>query len=215
MKNVWPWMACFAGGCLLMGACRSTYYAAYEKVGLYKRDLLKKRVVAARDEQAEAGQEFKDALTRLKEMTGFNGGALEKNYRRLQGDYDDCAARTSSVHKRIRDVEIVAGDLFAEWERELPQIQTPSLRQASREQLDATRRRYDQMHAALQRSAQTMDPVLVKFHDYVLFLKHNLNAQAIASLQGEATAIQADITRLIADMNHSIAQADAFVQGLD
>jgi hypothetical protein len=28
-----------------------------------------------------------------------------------------------------------------------------------------------------------MDPVLAAFHDQVLFLKHNLNARAIASLK--------------------------------
>ena len=72
-------------------SCRSAYYAAYEKFGVYKRDLLKKRVVAARDEQKEASVEFKDALTRLKEITKFDGGKLESQYRQLQSDYDDCS----------------------------------------------------------------------------------------------------------------------------
>jgi hypothetical protein len=36
--------------------------------------LLKKRVVAARDEEKAAGEQFKlDAMTRLKEITGFSG----------------------------------------------------------------------------------------------------------------------------------------------
>lgn len=80
-------------------------YSAYEKVGVYKRDLLKKRVVAARDEEKGAQQEFKDALTRLKEITGFEGGELEKRYRQLQSSYDDAASRAATVHKRVRDVE--------------------------------------------------------------------------------------------------------------
>ncbi|HXJ76240.1 MAG TPA: DUF2959 family protein, partial [Candidatus Dormibacteraeota bacterium] len=52
------------------------------------------------------------------------------------------------------------------------------------------------------------------FKDYVLYLKHNLNAQAIASLKGTATSIQADIGNLIAQMNQSIAKADDFVKTL-
>src|SRR5262245_21909483 len=95
--------------------CSSAYYAAYEQVGVYKRDRLKKRVVAARDEQKEAGEQFKDALTRLKEMYGFEGGDLEKAYSRLQSEYNDCADRAERVHKRIKDMETVANDLFAEW----------------------------------------------------------------------------------------------------
>jgi len=197
---------------LSLTGCRSVMYSAYEKVGIYKRDLLKKRVVAARDEEKNAQQEFKDALTRLKEMTGFDGGELEKQYRRLQSHYDDAAARVSAVHTRVKDVETVAGDLFAEWEKENQQIGTDSLRQTSRQQLNDTRQRYDDMLRALKRSEAGMDPVLHKLHDYVLALKHSLNAQAIAALGGESAKIQADVARLIEDMNTSIAHADEFIR---
>src|SRR5689334_9853112 len=120
-------------------ACRNVVYSTYETFGVYKRDLLKKRVVAARDEQKEAQQDFKDALTHLKEITGFEGGELEKRYRILQSDYDAAAARVSAVHKRVKDVETVAGDLFSEWEKENRQIETSSLRQTSQAQLVETR----------------------------------------------------------------------------
>ena len=56
---------------ILFAGCRSAYYATYEQFGVYKRDLLKKRVVEARDDQKEAQVQFKDALTRLKEITGL------------------------------------------------------------------------------------------------------------------------------------------------
>lgn len=193
-------------------ACRNMMYSAYEKVGVYKRDLLKKRVVAARDEQKGAQQEFKDALTRLKELSGFEGGELEKRYRQLQSDYDDAASRVKAVHKRVQDVETVAGDLFAEWEKENAQIETDSLRRVSRQQLNDTQARYNDMLAALKKSEQSMDPILRKFHDYVLALKHTLNAQAIAALGGESAKIQADILRLIEDMNASITRADEFIR---
>jgi hypothetical protein len=197
-----------------MTGCRTAYYAAYEKIGVYKRDLLKKRVVEARDEQKQAQQQFKDALTRLKEVTRFDGGEAERAYRSLKSKYDDCQQQADIVHKRIREVEKVAGDLFTEWEQEIGQIGTPSLRDASRQQLTTTRQRYGELHTALSRAEQTMTPVLKQFSDYVLYLKHNLNAQAIASLQGEAASIQGEITRLIEEMNRSIARADEFVKGL-
>jgi hypothetical protein len=197
---------------LALAGCRSVMYSAYEKVGIYKRDLLRKRVVAARDEQAGAQKEFKDALTRLKEMTGFDGGELEKRYRDLQSDYDDASSRVAAVHKRVQDVEIVANDLFDEWDKENRQIETDELRQVSRQQLNDTRQRYDDMLRALKRSEQSMDPVLHKLHDYVLALKHTLNAQAIASLSGESEKIQADVSKLIVDMDASIARADEFIK---
>jgi predicted nucleic acid-binding Zn-ribbon protein len=199
---------------LLVTGCRSTYYAAWEQFGVEKRDILKKRVVAARDEQKEAGEEFKDAMTRLKEITGFDGGKLEKAYDDLKSDFDDCSSRAEAVRKRIKDMETVAADLFTEWEKEIAQISTPTLQASSRERLKATRERYRGLHTALKSAENSMAPVLTQFKDYVLYLKHNLNAQAIASLKGEATNIQAEISKLIAQMNQSIAKADEFVKTL-
>jgi hypothetical protein len=201
-------------GALTLTSCKNTYYAAYEKLGVYKRDLLKKRVIAARDSQKDAQQEFKDALTRLKELTHFEGGELEGRYRQLQADYDAAAARVQAVHKRVEGVESVAADLFSEWEKENQQISTPSLRSTSREQLSETRRRYEEMLVALKRAESSMDPVLTKLRDYVLALKHSLNAQAIAALKGESVSIQAEIGRLLEDMNTSVARADEFIKRL-
>jgi uncharacterized protein YukE len=192
--------------------CRSTYYSTMEKFGVYKRDLLRKRVVAARDDQKAASQQFKDAMTRLKELYGFQGGDLEKTYDALKKEYDRSAAKADDVHKRIRDVETVAEDLFKEWEGEIKQISSETLRANSRKQLQETRRRYDDLHAALKQAEKSMDPVLTAFRDHVLYLKHNLNAQAIASLKGEATNIQTDITKLINEMNVAIAHADEFIK---
>jgi hypothetical protein len=195
-----------------LAGCKSTYYATYEKFGVYKRDLLKKRVVAARNDQQAASEQFKDALTKLKEVYQFEGGKLEQAYRDLESEYKHSDERAAAVRKRIADVETVGSDLFKEWEQEIKQITTPSLADGSRRQLRETRARYDLMVEALKKAERSMEPVLTKLHDQVLYLKHNLNAAAIASLRGEATNIQAEISNLIADMNASIAKADEFIK---
>ena len=56
-----------------------------------------------------------------------------------------------------------------------------------------------------------MAPVLDAFRDQVLYLKHNLNLSAIAALEGEAAIIESDVDELIAEMQRSIAEADAFI----
>ena len=216
MKKLFQLLPALLAAILLieLTGCSSVYYAAYEKVGVYKRDLLKKRVIAARDDQQTAQKEFKDALTRLKEITRFDGGEAERAYTQLKNQYDDCVAQADTVHQRIRAVESVAGDLFAEWDQENGQISTPSLRDASRQQLTTTKQKYAELHTALISAEQTMTPVLRQFNDYVLYLKHNLNAQAIASLKGEAASIQTEIGRLIEQMNQSITRADEFVKNM-
>jgi hypothetical protein len=199
---------------ICVSGCRNVYYSAWEKVGVYKRDLLKKKVQAARDEEKAAAEQFKDALTRIKEMYGFEGGALEKTYNSLKREYDRSVERADAVHKRVKDVETVAEDLFNEWDTEIKEISSSNLREDSRNKLRETRRRYDELHEALKRAEKSMDPVLTRFHDQVLYLKHNLNAAAIASLKGETTNIQAEISRLLEDMNRAIAQADTFINTL-
>ena len=215
-KLLWLLPAFVLSACVLnLTGCSTAYYAAYEKFGVYKRDLLKKRVIEARDDQKQAQVQFKDALTRLKDITGYDGGKLEKTYTALKNEYDGCASQAETVHKRIREVETVAADLFAEWDKENAQIGTPSLRNASRQQLTDTKQRYEELHNALVSAEETMSPVLKQFNDYVLYLKHDLNAQAVASLKGEAANITTEITRLIEQMNKSIARADEFVKGMN
>jgi hypothetical protein len=112
----------------------------------------------------------------------------------------------------VRDLEVVADDLFKEWEKEIKEITSETMRASSRDQLRQTRNRYEEMHSSLKRAEESMGPVLSKFKDHVLVLKHSLNAQAIATLKGEATGIQNDIAKLIEDMTKSIQQADAFIK---
>ncbi len=199
---------------LTLAACNTVYYAAWEKLGYEKRDLLKSAVKAARDEQKEAGEEFQDALTQLQKLTGYRGGNLESAYNRFQGEYEDCEAQATAVRNEIREVDTVARDLFREWEREIRQYESASLAADSRRKLADTRSRFEQLSSSLHAAESTMEPVLRQFRDQVLYLKHNLNAAAVGSLRGKADTIQGDIQRLLAQMNRSIAEADRFIQTL-
>lgn len=197
---------------LVLASCNTVYYAAWEKLGWEKRDLLVSAVKSARGEQKEAGEEFQDALTQLQKLTGYRGGNLESTYNKFKGEYEDCEAQAAKVRSEIREVDQVARDLFREWEREIRQYENASLAADSRAKLADTRSRFEQLSASLHAAESSMDPVLRQFRDQVLYLKHNLNAAAIGSLRGKADMIQGDIQRLLAQMNRSIAEADRFIQ---
>jgi hypothetical protein len=199
----------------LLGGCKSAYYGTLEKFGKHKRDLLVDRVEAARDDQEEAKEQFKDALTRFSELTRFQGGDLEKTYKRLNSEYEDSASKAEAVTNRIKSIEEVAKDLFSEWRGELSQYENRDLQRASEKQLRETEQRYEQLIGAMRRAEQKMKPVLTAFHDQVLFLKHNLNAQAIASLQGQVVELESDVARLIADMDAAIREANSFIDRMN
>lgn len=199
---------------LLQGcaAGRTIYYKAEEKIGREKRDILVTRVKSARDEQDAAKQQFKTTLQRFQEVTNFNGGELEAKYKKLNAEYVRCQDRANAVSSRIRSVETVAGDMFKEWADENKEYTDQDKRRASEKLLAETKAKYGQLIALMKKSESKMTPVLAKFNDNVLFLKHNLNASAISSLQGTAGQIETDVQALIKDMEVSIAEADEFVK---
>jgi len=201
-------LACLSGGC---ASSRSLYYDAWEKLGYNKRQRLADDVTAARDEQANAKKQFTSALEQFKSVVNFNGGDLEKLYNKLDKEYQRSDAEAARVKSKIQSVKNVATALFGEWEDEIGQMSDASLKQKSRALLDRTRGSYQEMIHRMDSAAATMDPVLTKFKDHVLFIKHNLNAQAIASLKGTEIEIGTDVDKLIREMEASIAEADSFI----
>lgn len=194
---------------------RNAKYSAWEVVGVEKRDLFKRQVSTAKEDQEETGEAFKDALTRLKEVYNFDGGNLEKNYRSLNSSYENTEARVNDVKASISKMENIAGDLFTEWNKEISQISSADLRTKSTARLNETKARYNELHKSLKTSEAKMKPVLVKFKDQVLYLKHNLNAKAVGSLKKESLRIEKDIQSLMEDMNTSIANADQVIKNLE
>ena len=200
---------------LLFTGCETVYNSTMENVfGYEKRELLKKSVEALQEDQQGAQEEFKDAMTRLKELYAFEGGDLEGVYNRVKSAYDDCVAQAGEVRQRIASMEKIASSMFAEWEQEIGQYSNPALAENSRRQLKETKDRYAQLSTSVRTSEESMQPVLVQLKDHVLYLKHNLNAAAIGSLRGEAGNIQGQIEQLIGRMNTSIAEAEAFIKTL-
>jgi hypothetical protein len=192
--------------------CDSLYYSTMEKFGKQKRDILVQRVGEARDAQEETKEQFASALDKFKSVVNVPSGKLQDKYDTLKEQLDDSEEKAGTVKKRIADVEDVAQDLFNEWEQELKQYKSADLRASSKKKLEQTRERYSQLIKAMKNAESKIEPVLSAFRDQVLFLKHNLNAQAIASLQTEVTTMETDIGKLIADMEKSIAEADSFIK---
>jgi len=196
---------------LPQGGCSSTMIAVKEKFGYAKREQLADKVAATRDDQQEAKQQFESALAEFIAVTGATDKDLEAKYSKLKKEYDRAEGKADDVRSRIKETDRVADALFKEWQTELNQYSDANLRATSERQLADTQSRYGQLIGAMKTAASKMDPVLGKFKDQVLFLKHNLNAQAVAALSNNVAGIQSDVSQLIREMETSIAEADAFI----
>lgn len=205
-----------AGTLVACAATRSAYYNAWERLGYAKRERLVDNVKKARDEQVEAKEQFASALEQFRAVVNFKGGDLEKVYKKLNSEYEAAESQADDVRDRIQAVKNVAQALFAEWKEEIEQIKDePTLQQQSQELYDRTQRNYEELIQRMDAAAASMDPVLTKLKNRVLFIKHNLNAQAIASLKGTEVELGGDIDKLIQQMEASINEADRFIAQLD
>ncbi|MBB4659347.1 DUF2959 domain-containing protein [Parvularcula dongshanensis] len=194
--------------------CSSVYYDTMEKFGFEKRDILVDRVEDGREAQTDAQEEFKDALTQFRELVAFDGGELEKQYDKVSRSYDRMQREAEEVRGRIDAIEDVGEALFDEWEDELGEYQSAELRNASARQLRETQTQYAQVVRAMNRAADKMDPVLEIYQDQVLYLKHSLNARAIAGLEDERAVIEQRVNELIAEMDAAIAEANRFIDAM-
>lgn len=201
---------------VLISGCQSAiddaYFSMWDKIGVEKRDILVDRVEDAQDSQKEAQEEFADALSEFSALINFDGGDLQDVYEALQDEYEDSKSSAEDVTDRINKVEAVADSLFREWEEELALISNANLRRDSAAKLKTTRRNYDNLLRSMRRVESSMSPVLTSLQDNVLYLKHNLNANAISALQGELSTIKTDVDSLIKEMNEAIKQSDAFIE---
>lgn len=195
----------------LLTGCATASYSIQERFGIEKRDILVSRVESVAKSQIEAKEEFKDALEAFRAVVSVDAGELERVYDDLSKAHERAGSQANDVRARVSSVKKVARDLFKEWESELTIYSDAGLRRASERQLRETQQKYEGLTAKMDAATASMDPVLTVFNDRVLYLKHNLNARAIAALGTETVNIEDNVARLISEMETSIAAADAFI----
>jgi len=194
----------------ILQRCRRSYFRIREVTGQHKRDIIVHRVEDAATSLEEAKQQFHCALEKFSVLVNFHGGDLEDKYKQLKQEFDRSQSKAKAINDHIHSVEDVAEALFDEWEKELELYTNRSLRSNSRQALKLTKQHYNRLIKVMKRAETKTHPVLAAFQDQVLYLKHNLNAKAIASLHHEMMAVGMDIAMLISAMEKSIAEANAF-----
>ena len=200
--------------CVFFASCAQLYYKAQEKIGNEKRDILVDRIKKGREDQEKAKEQYKSTLEAFQAATGFKGGRTEEVYKKLKKEYDEAADRTKKVSDRIDSIEQVSGDMFSEWEKELSGMGNADLRARSNGLLKATRRRYTDLIRKMKVVEAKAKPVLKAFEDQVLYVKHNLNSEAIISLKTNVVKMDADVQTLIRDIESATKEADAFIASL-
>jgi chromosome segregation ATPase len=202
---------------LLIGSisgCQDAWFGALEKVGLEKRELLRGRIEKAQAQQAETEQAYVSALEQFRAVVAFDGGNLERTYDKLSSRYTQAEEEARALDERIDAIEDVANALFKEWQGELETFSDASLKARSQTELRTTKNRCAALLKAMRRAEQSFKKPLARLRDRVLYLKHNLNAQAIGELKGELAKIESGAELLKRDLDAANSEADAFLMTL-
>ena len=195
----------------VLSGCASVQYSALEKVGIHKRDILVDRVEDTRNAQSETQEQLVSAYEELSGLIGHDGGELEEGYERLSKRVDRSRDAIDELDDHLDDIDRVSEDLFDEWESELDLYTSATLRSDQEQKLGLARRQFANMRRKMQAARDRVDPVMAVLSDNVLFLKHSLNAQALAALRDQATVLEGQVDALIRDMKTAIEEADAFI----
>jgi len=200
---------------VVLAGCKSSYYKAMKTFGKEKRDILVSRVKDSKKDQQEAKEQIKTTMESFQELTGFQGGSLEKNYKKLNGEYEKAADSAQKLHNRIDSIDQVSSDLFKEWQKEIDGMENKKLKVQSAGMLRQSRLNEAAYIKSMRQTEARMMPVITAFHDQVTFLKHNLNARAIGSLKGTSAKMSTDVDVLMVSLDGSMAQADALIASLN
>lgn len=181
-------------------------------MGVHKRDILVDRVESAKVAQEDAKEQFVSTFDQFVSVSGVEVSELKESYDLLKKKFDASESAARDVIDRVDGIRSVAKALFAEWQDELELYSNPALQEASQAQLDNTKELYTKLIASMDNASSRMTPVLDAFRDQTLFLKHNLNAQAISALNKTSMSLQAEVQGLIEQMESSINEANQFIE---
>jgi hypothetical protein len=196
------------------GTVKKVQYSALEKAGIHKRDILVDRIEKTSETQEETKKQFQSAYEELASLVNIEGGSLEKKYKRMAKAVNASEEQAQELDDRIKSVNEVAGALFKEWQQELKEYQSASLRRTSEANLNSTKKRYAVIYSKMQASQQRVEPVLKVLQDNTLYLKHNLNARAVNSLSNEVLVIEDKVAILIQQMEASINESKNFIDAM-
>ncbi|MCK6460067.1 MAG: DUF2959 domain-containing protein [Planctomycetes bacterium] len=153
------------------------------------------------------------AVQELQTVTApdFSGDAV-KAYEKLVDTVENSEDQADELRNRIEKMQAEAVPVFDQWTKDLEAYSNPEMRQRSQARLSAARERYDAVVAAVEPVLVEYEAINQSFRDHVLFLKHDMNPAALATIQDDVRRIAKDAASLDGRFNSGRAAAMAYVE---
>jgi ElaB/YqjD/DUF883 family membrane-anchored ribosome-binding protein len=152
------------------------------------------------------------AIQALQKVTApeFKGDAVAA-HKELVNAIDDSEDQTDDLRKSLERMQAEAEPVFNQWTKDLEAYSNPEMRQRSQARLAAARERYDGVVAAVTPVLVECEAINQTLNDHALFLKHDMNPAAIATIQDDVKKVAKEASDLDGAFNAGKAAARAYV----
>jgi len=152
------------------------------------------------------------AMSALQTMTApdFSGDAVLA-HAELLAAIDGADKQAKDLRYSVDCMKRAAGPVFSRWSRDIEAMQTPELKQRSQARFDDTKRRYDEVVAAVDPTLTGYDAFNRTLRDHALFLGHDFNTGSIAALEGDVRKLASASRELASGFERCMQTTRAYV----
>ena len=169
-----------------------------------------------------AQQSITDVLDHVEGMLGSYNAIVGGTSKNVQSDYKKLANALNGTDKKIQSAKKgmdslskQANKFFIQWEKELAEYSSDSMREKSSARLEAAKEKSRNLAATLGEASAAFGPLMQNLNDQILFLGRDLSPEAIADLQDEAAELNQqaeDVTATVKDLLTKADEQDAALE---
>ena len=162
---------------------------------------LKKAAEGAEQSIQDVVNHVKGMLASYNTIVGGQAKNVQTEYKKLANDLKATDKKIQGTTKDLEAMNKQADKFFVQWEKELAEYSSDSMKEKSTARLDATKKRYQSLGQSLGEASKAFQPLMQNLNDQILFLGRDLSAEAIADLQDEA----AELNQQAEDVYNNVA----------
>ena len=169
-----------------------------------------------------AQQSITDVLDHVEGMLGSYNAIVGGTSKNVQSDYKKLANALNGTDKKIQSAKKgmdslskQANKFFIQWEKELAEYSSDSMREKSSARLEAAKEKSRNLAATLGEASAAFGPLMQNLNDQILFLGRDLSPEAIADLQDEAAELNQQAEDVTATVKDLLTKADEQAAALE
>ena len=169
---------------------------------------LKKSADAAEQSIADVMEHVMGMLASYNAIVGGSSKNVQSDYKKLANDLKATDKKIQNASKGMDSLDKQAQKFFGQWEKELAEYSSDSMREKSSARLDAAKQKFKTLGETLGEARKAFEPLVQSLNDQILYLGRDLSPEAVADLEDEAAELNKQAEDVTAKINDLLAKAD-------